>query len=143
MTKAATRLSEIDDHLKSFYRQYPGELARSVAWHVLGMACGIVQSWIFFCLLSEHPSWWVAAGVWFLGSWLDLLGFAIPTNVGVLEATRVLAFRVLGQSAALGLTYGVALRFEQLFWSGAGLVCYWSLIMHNRGRSMPREATPW
>lgn len=139
MAKAAARLTEIDDHLKSFYRHYPGDLVRSVIWHVLGMACGILQSWFFFYLLVDHPSWHIAAGVWFLGSWLDLLGFAIPTNVGVLEATRVLAFRAMGQSAALGLTYGVALRLEQLFWAGAGLVCYWTLIADRR-RPNPEEA---
>ena len=70
----------------------------------------------------------MAAGIWFLGSWFDLLSFALP-NIGFLEATRVVAFRALGFQSALGLAYGIALRLEQIFWAGVGLLIYTTLLV--------------
>jgi len=126
--KAADHMNEVDRVLKSFYRERPMDLPLAVFWHIMGMACGILQSWYFFFLLTDDASLVMAAGVWFLGSWFDLLSFALPYNIGVLEATRVIAFRALGFEAALGLTYGIMLRLEQIFWAGVGLLIYGTLL---------------
>jgi hypothetical protein len=133
LEKSAERITEVDVALRLFYRQYPWELPRSVVWHILGMACGIVQSWYFLFLLSDRPSLALAAGVWFLGSWLDLLSFPIPMSLGVLEGSRVIVFKLLGFQSAVGLSYGVALRLEQIFWAGVGLLVYWTLLAGRRG----------
>jgi Lysylphosphatidylglycerol synthase TM region len=133
LEKSAERITEVDAALRLFYRQYPWELPRSVFWHILGMACGIVQGWYFLFLLSDRPSLALAAGVWFLGSWLDLLSFPIPMSLGVLEGSRVIVFKLLGFQSAVGLSYGVALRLEQIFWAGVGLLVYWTLLAERRG----------
>ena len=122
----------MDLSLKQFYEDHPKALPQSMLWHMAGLACGVLQSWYFLYLLTDKPSFITAAGIWFLGSWMDLLGFAIPINIGVQEAKRVIAFKLVGLQAALGLTYGVALRLEQLFWAGAGLLFYASLVSGKR-----------
>jgi hypothetical protein len=48
------------------------------------------------------------------------------------------AFKTLGFSMSLGLTYGVALRLEQIFWAGIGLVFYVVLL----GRKGAKEFFP-
>lgn len=128
----ATHLSAVDEELKRFYRQHPGDLPLAVFWHMVGMGCGIIQTWYFLFLLTNHPSFLVAAGIWFLGSWFDLLTFAIPLGIGIQEGTRVLAFKAMGFNLVLGLTYGVTLRLEQLFWAGVGLVIYATLLTESR-----------
>lgn len=133
LEKSADRITEVDVALRRFYRQYPWELPRSVVWHIFGMACGIVQSWYFLFLLSDRPSLALAAGVWFLGSWMDLLSFPIPMSLGVLEGTRVIVFKLLGFQSAVGLSYGLALRLEQVFWAGVGLLVYWALLAERHG----------
>jgi len=97
------------------------------------MVCGIVQTWYFLYLLTGSGSPAMAAGIWFLSSWLDLLSFPIPMNIGVLEATRVIVFRILGFQPALGLSYGVSLRLVQIFWAGVGLLIYWALLAERQG----------
>jgi len=79
----------------------------------------------------------MAGAILFLGSWMDLLTFAIPFNIGVLEAMRVIALTVLDFPSTLGLTYGVALRLEQIFWAGMGLLIYTGLLMKKEGRAFP------
>ena len=90
------------------------------------MTLSIGKTWYFLLFLKGGP-FSAAAGIWFLGTWFDLLTFSIPLGIGVQEGARVLAFNALGYSLALGLTFGVALRLEQLFWAGIGLLLYTAL----------------
>jgi hypothetical protein len=135
LEKAAHHITEVDEHLRLFYRERPMDLPLSMFWHIVGMACGIVQAWYFLFLLTDHPSLLMAGGIWFLGSWFDLLTFVLP-NIGFLEATRVVAFKALGFQAALGLTYGITLRLEQVFWAGIGLLLYVTLLAEKRETSV-------
>jgi uncharacterized protein (TIRG00374 family) len=123
LQKAAAGITEIDEALKSYYRERPGELLRAIGWHLLGYSIGIAQTWFFFSLLNR-TSWVVAASTWFLGMWFDLVTFAMPFGLGTLEGTRVIALRAVGYNALLGVTYGIALRLAQLFWAAAGLANY-------------------
>jgi hypothetical protein len=102
-------------------------------WHMLGMVCSIMKTWYFLILVMDG-TFGAAAGIWLLGTWFNLLTFAIPMGLGVQEGSRVLAFKILGFNAALGLTYGIALRLEQIFWAGAGLFIYVALLAGKRER---------
>ncbi len=139
LENAASHITETDNELKLFYSRRPWDLPIAVAWHISGMACGIVQSWYFLFLLSDNPSFLLAAGIWFLGGWFDLLTFAIPMNIGVQEATRVLVFNAVGYGAVMGLAYGMTLRIEQIFWAGLGLLCYATLMSERRNTAMDTE----
>ena len=139
LKKAADHKTQVDNELKLLYMEHPMGLPASMLWHAVGFVCGIVQSWIFLSMLTDHPSLLMAAGIWFLGTWMDLIGFALPTNVGVIEATRIFAFRLLGFDSALGLTFGIALRLEQVFWAVAGLLIYALFIL----RSSPAWNNKW
>jgi len=133
LQKAAGGITQVDEALKSFYRERPGELLRAMCWHLLGYTIGIAQTWFFFSLLNR-TSWVVAAGTWFLGMWFDLLTFAMPFGLGTLEGTRIIAFRAVGYNALLGVTYGFALRLAQIFWAVAGLVNYALLASSKSSR---------
>ena len=128
MQQAARGISEVDEVLKGFYQQRPRDFLKAVCWHQLGYSIGIVQTWLFLSLLHQDVSWLLAAGLWFLGMWFDLLTFAVPLNLGTLEGTRIVALRAIGYSSLAGMTYGVALRLAQLFWSAIGLVFYAGLV---------------
>jgi uncharacterized protein (TIRG00374 family) len=135
LQKAAGPLSKVDTALALFYRERPWDLPLAMSWHVIGLGVGIVQSWYFLFLLTDRASLLSAAAVWFLGGWMDVLSIALPFDVGVMEATRVITFRVLGFYSALGLTYGIALRIEQVFWAGVGLLIYATLVTERRRTS--------
>ena len=124
---AAQGISEVDECLKVFFRERPLDLLRAAGWHQVGYSVGIVQTWLFFSLLHQNVSWTLAAVVWFLGMWFDLLTFAVPMNTGTLEGTRIVALGAIGYSPLMGMTYGVALRLAQLFWSIIGLLVYGGL----------------
>lgn len=140
LQKLAHHITEVDNELRAFYQYRPGDLTWAISWHIVGLACGIVQTWYFLSLLAGHASLAVAAGIWFLGGWFDFLTFAVPLGIGVQEATRVIALKAVGYDMAMGLAYGVTLRLEQIFWALAGLLSYATLISEDsKGKPAPSK----
>jgi len=129
---AAGHVNEVDDSLRRFYKEHPGDLSRSMVWHITGMACGIFQSWFFLYLLTGTPDLFSAGGIWFLSGWFDLVTFAVPYDVGVLEGSRGLIFKILGFNWSMGLSYGIAIRLEQIFWAAIGLLFYTFILTGER-----------
>lgn len=129
--KIAANFTAVDEELRAFYRDRPKDMCLAICWHLVGYSIGIAQTWFFLHLLHPPASLAVAAGVWFMGMWFDLLTFAIPLNAGSLEGTRILALKLVGYGAPLGLAYGVALRLAQILWAAIGLVFYGELTAHK------------
>lgn len=132
LAKAAESITRVDEDLRSFYRNQPQDLPLSIMWHMGGMACSIGKTWYFLLMMTGSASWYTAAAVWLLGTWMDLLTFAIPLDIGVSEGIKIIAFRAVRLGSALGLTYGVATRLDQTFWAGAGLLVYVALLAKKR-----------
>ena len=132
MQKAASLITDVDEKLRGFYARRPTDLVLSMLWHIAGMALGILQSYYFLVVLMGSTSWSLAAGLWFLGTWFSLLSFAAPIDLGVMEATRVIAFVIFGLQSSVGLAYGITLRLEQVFWAGVGLLIYTALVVQMR-----------
>jgi glycosyltransferase 2 family protein len=135
LKKAASQITQVDQALQQFYQERPRDLPLSMSWHMLGMTFSIIKTWYFLLLLTDG-SFFAAAGIWFLGTWFSLITFAIPMGIGVQEGSRVIAFKALGFDYALGLSYGIALRLEQIFWAGAGLLIYVALLAQEGERGL-------
>ncbi len=134
-----SRISQVDEALKAFYHTRPLDLPLSILWHVAGMVVGIAPAFYFLAITTGAPSLFTAASVVVLGTWFNLVTFAVPVDVGVQESVRVIAFRLLGFGSALGLAYGIVLRLDQLFWSGVGLMMYGVLVIRMRQRTAPGD----
>jgi hypothetical protein len=140
LKKASHQITQVDLTLRLFYEERPVDLALSMCWHGAGMICSILKTWYFLFLIGDG-SFFAAAGIYILGTWFDLLTFPIPLGIGVQEGVRVLAFKALGFTPALGLTYGIALRVEQIFWAGWGLLFYAGLLAGKRKHGLfPEKA---
>ncbi|MDI9570008.1 MAG: lysylphosphatidylglycerol synthase domain-containing protein [Pseudomonadota bacterium] len=136
LKRAAAYITEIDQDLRRFYREDPRGLWASSGWHLAGFVVSMVKTW-YFLYLFQSDSFFTAAAAWLLATWLDLLVFFIPLEIGLQEGIRVVVFSVLGFTAALGLTYGIALRLEQIFWGAVGLGVYWAIMPDRRVEASP------
>jgi len=130
-------MTQVDRALELFYRVRPLGLPLSILWHIMALAWSILPAYCFLIFLTGHASLPVATAIVCLGTWFNLVTFALPTDIGVQETARVLIFTVLGFHSAIGLTYSVTLRFEQLFWAGAGLATYAVLLIRMRAKEGP------
>ena len=137
LQRAAREISSVDQAMMRFYKERPLDMPLAICWHLVGYSIGIAQTWFFFRLLHQDAGWSVAAGMWFLGMWFDLLTFAVPLNLGTLEATRILAFQSVGYTALIGMTFGLALRLAQIFWTVFGLINHALLARHTPASQKP------
>jgi len=142
LQKLAREITAVDQSMMRFYRERPLDMFLAIGWHLLGYSVGITQTWLFFHLLHQDASWFVAAVAWFLGMWFDLLTFAVPLNLGTLEGTRILGLQALGYTTLMGMTYGLAIRFAQVFWSCVGLLAYSSFSWPKPRVSRPAQEHP-
>lgn len=137
LKKTAQSMTEVDEELCRFYHTRPLDLLWSISWHLAGFVWGIIPAFYFLILTTGTTSLGMAGSVVVLGAWFDLVAFAIPVDIGVQETTRILAFRIVGFPSALGLTYGVVRRLQQLFWAGIGLFLYGLLVSGRHSSSHP------
>ena len=142
LQRVASYITEVDEALRVFYREQPHQLGLAIGWHLLGYSVGIFQTWLFFTLLHQTASFAMAACAWFLGMWFDLATFIVPLNLGTLEGSRIVTLKAFGYDALLGMTYGVTLRFGQLFWSAFGLLNYGMLALQPSGLTPDIPAAP-
>jgi len=138
LEKLATGLTQMDQTLRHFYRERPRDFFLAIAWHLVGFSVGVLQAWLLLHLLKQDVGLSSAILLCCLSTWFDFVTFAIPLNAGVLEAGRIIAAKVIGYSAILGFTYGVAVHVSQLFWVVFGLACYASLIARKGERQRRR-----
>ena len=134
LKRAALHMTQVDHTLRLFYQDRPADLPLSILWHVGALVWSIVPAYFFLTFLTGRPSLPVATAIVCLGTWFNLVTFALPVDIGVQETTRVIIFTLLGFHSATGLTYGVTLRFQQLFWAGVGLAVYGVLVAHMKGK---------
>jgi uncharacterized protein (TIRG00374 family) len=139
LQSAAQHLTAVDDTMVRFYRERPTDFLFAISWHLIGYSIGIAQTWLFFHLLHHDTTLSVIAGTWFLGMWFDLLTFAVPQNLGTLEATRIIMLRAIGYTALMGMTYGFAQRLAQIFWACFGLINHALLASRTGAPGIPSE----
>jgi uncharacterized protein (TIRG00374 family) len=139
--KFLPRILQVDEALSRFYRERPWDFVWSVLWHLLGHAMALFQVWLFLTVLRQPVSLAATACAAILGLWFDLLTFAVPLNLGTLEGSRIVALKMAGGDAGLGMAFGVAVRIAQLFWAGAGLVNY-ALSVSRSEPPAPRAVAP-
>lgn len=131
LERAASQLTAVDEELLAFYRDRRADMFLAICWHLVGYSIGILQTWLFLYLVHPPASLFIAATIWFLGMWFDLLTFAVPMNVGSLEGSRILLFKLFSIGSPVGMAYGLALRLAQLLWTAIGLASYAALAANK------------
>lgn len=139
--QAESRISEVDEALKRFYREHPGDLVLSVSWHAFGHLAALLHAWLFLRLLGQPAPATMVAAAGLLSLWFDLLTFVVPLNLGTLEGSRMVIFKALGCQALLGMAFGVAVRAAQLFWACFGLASYARIAAAGSKSGPGREPT--
>jgi hypothetical protein len=112
---------EMETLVFDFYQESQGCFWASFLLHLLGHVLSLLE--IFLVLR------WLGAPVSLLESFMmeamskvvNSGGLVIPGNIGTLEAGNMVILRLMGYSAALGLTLALARRLRGLTWAAVGL----------------------
>ena len=114
----------LDRRLEQLWRERPGALAASVAWHIAGQLIGVVQLWFILGALGLGASFTTSLAIEAATLVIDAAMFVVPGRVGVQEGGRVLIFGAFGLGAATGLAVAIIVRLNQLAVSATGLAAF-------------------
>ena len=99
-------------------------LIASTVWHLLGWFVNVGELWLACHFLGLGTSLDVVFAGEALGVLFDAVFFFVPMRIGAAEGGRIFVFRLLGFTAATGLTLGLVRRIRELVWTIAGLAIY-------------------
>jgi len=111
----------------SDYRSNPIETTtflKALGFKMLGRVLSIVELWIIFLLLNFSPNFLDLITVMTMLTVSSSVMFIFPQGIGVHEASITGAFKILGYSAAMGLSFGLIRRARSLFWVLFGIVLH-------------------
>ena len=126
LQQLSQRLAPLDAQLIGYYAAHPWRFGGSLLLHFVGFIAAGCKTYVLLRLLlgTQAPGWSEAMLVAVVVAALDQMCFLVPARLGTLEGARVLVLSTVGMTPAVGLSFGLVVRLDNLFWSGIGLLTY-------------------
>ena len=132
-------LGRVGEALARFYREHPGRLTLSIAFHFVGWLLGAVETWLILDFLGVPVSLLTAAVIEAFGMAIRVATFLIPGNLGALEGGYAATFAALGLGSTIGVTFSLVRRIREVAWIALGLLLF--AIMRPAARAIVPDST--
>ena len=127
---ATDTFTRADHVLAEFYRDEPGRLLLSIAFHLVAWLLGSIETYLILHFLGIEVSLATATVIEAFGAAVRFATFLIPASLGALEGGYVATFVVLGLAPTAGISFGLVRRLREAAWVGVGLI---ALAVMRRG----------
>jgi glycosyltransferase 2 family protein len=117
----ASRVTQLDEALRGYYRHEWRRFALSVAFHLAGWLLGALEAFVMLWALEIDALLVTATVIEALGSGVRFATFLVPASLGAFEGANAAAFGALGFGAGAGLAFSLVRRARQIVWVIAGL----------------------
>lgn len=121
-SRAGRFIASVERIMLELVRSSPARLAVLVLSTVASFALMMLETWVILRAAGAPVGIADAAAVETFSRVAAFLSFAIPANLGALEATSVAAAAAIGTSGGAALAVGR--RVRGLFWAAVGLMIY-------------------
>ena len=101
--------------------------------HIVGWVVGSLEVYLVLQWLGVEASLADALVVDAFATGMRFIGFAVPSALGVLEGSYMIAFGALGFGTGLGLSYALIRRLRLVIWSALGLLAL--ALLRSPGRT--------
>lgn len=115
-----SHLRELDETIRTFYRDDRARFALSTGFHLVGWIVGFVEILLVSHLVGVPLHWTQAFAIEAFAAVAKGLGAFMPGSIGVQESGILLLFRLFGLPDALGVSYAILRRGRELVWVGLG-----------------------
>jgi uncharacterized protein (TIRG00374 family) len=117
----ASRVTQLDEALRGYYRHEWRRFALSVAFHLAGWLLGALEAFVMLWALGIDASLVTATVIEALGSGVRFATFLVPASLGAFEGANAATFGALGFGAGAGLAFSLVRRARQIVWVVVGL----------------------
>ncbi len=119
--QSVATMDQVDQAIRDYYRQHPRRVALSVACHLMGWLCGVLEVWLFCHWMQLPVSLATAVVIEACSQTVKALTFFIPGSIGAQEGSHVAIMAAVGQPPAMGLALSAVKRVREFVWISLGL----------------------
>jgi phosphatidylglycerophosphate synthase len=123
-------IHSVEQTLLDFYHRTPKAFWASFLLNLACHAAAIAEVYLIVRLMGAKLTLFGALAIEALTKLVNIAGTFNPGNIGTYEGGNMLITKLLGLTAAAGLTLAFARRLRALFWAGVGIL--WLIILSNR-----------
>lgn len=120
--RISQKAENLDAQISGFYDSGNRRFLLSLFFNLLGWAGGAVEAYFFLKLLGISASLPMVWAIETISILANNLFFFVPGRLGGGDTGKVLAFRSMGMTSALGLTFGLLRRAREIFFVSLGFV---------------------
>ncbi len=133
--RISQKAETLDAQIAGFYDTGGRRFAVSLFFNLLGWAGGAVEAYFLLKLLGISASLPMVWAIETISILANNLFFFIPGRLGGGDTGKVLAFRSMGMTSALGLTFGLLRRAREIFYVTLGFLFLLQMNLF-RGRTI-------
>jgi putative membrane protein len=121
--KLAGSLTRLDEAVMALLARERA-LAAAFAWHLVGWASQVGETWLLFWMFSAPVPFRVALAIESMSTAARGAAFFVPSGVGVQEVTILSMARLLGVDMEAAIALGIAKRARELILGVPGLLAW-------------------
>jgi phosphatidylglycerophosphate synthase len=123
MERKSSLIHSVENKLLDFYHHTPAAFWASFALNVTCHAAAVFEVYLILWLMGVKIGFFAALAIEALTKLVNVVGLFNPGNIGTYEGGNMLLARMVGLSAAAGLTLGLTRRLRAIFWAVVGGLC--------------------
>ncbi len=138
----------VEEQLLQFHRERPSAFWGSVTLNFVCHGLAITEVFLILLFMGKNVTWVRSLILESFTKLINVAGSLTPGNVGVYEGGTMLIATLFGLSGTVGLTLGFCRRLRSIFWTVAGVLCFFMVsksVAHLKtsgGFSPAREKSP-
>ncbi len=115
-------IRELDERIRSFYRERRGSLGLTLGLFMLGWLIGSLEVYLVIYYLGLPIDLFTAISIEALATVIRAAVFFIPSGLGAQEGGNILLFAAFGFSPVTAMTFSILRRVREALWIGIGLL---------------------
>jgi phosphatidylglycerophosphate synthase len=127
-------IQSVETRLFEFHHDTPTAFWSSFCLNLASHCIAISEVCLILSLMGSKIGFLSALVIEALTKLVNVMGNAIPGNIGTYEGGNMLIGKMFGLSGATGLALGLTRRLRSLFWAGVGIICLLLLTRPKKRR---------
>ena len=127
-------IQSVEARLFEFHHHTPKAFWSSFCLNLASHCIAISEVCLILSLMGSKIGFLSALVIEALTKLVNVMGNAIPGNIGTYEGGNMLIGKLFGLSGATGLALGLTRRLRSLFWAGVGIICLYLLTRRKKRR---------
>jgi Lysylphosphatidylglycerol synthase TM region len=116
------KVALFEENVYNFWHAHKPASALILILELLSVCAGVIEAWVILSLTVHRTSLFAAFMVETVNRIVNLFFAFVPMRIGVDEGGAALVLRIVGFSAAEGVSLAVIRKIRTLFWVALGLV---------------------